>query len=233
MTRFSIALRMEFLLQRRYRLLHAGILSGALWLAMLLPMPSGVRSMVEPYVLLGDLTIVGFFFIAGAVFFEKDERTLHALVSTPLRFTEYLASKVVSLTTLSVVLAVLVAIGTHGVDFHIVPLVIGAVLGTVIMLLAGFLSALPFHSVSDWFMPAVLPIAVCNLPALSYAGLWDTPLLYLIPTQGPLLLFGVAFDKKTISFWQASYAVIYPILCAALLWLLARRMFDKYMVRGN
>lgn len=232
MSRFAVALRTEFLLQRRYRLVHAGILSGVLWLAMLLPMRPDIRSMVEPYVLLGDLTIVGFFFIAGAVFFEKDERTLHALVSTPLRFTEYLASKVVSLTALSVALAVFVAIATHGLDFRIAPLLLGAVLGTVIMLLAGFLSALPFHSVSDWFMPAVLPIAVCNLPALSYSGLWDTPLLYLIPTQGPLLLFGVAFDQKSISFWQAGYAVAYPVLFAAGLWLLARRMFDKYMVRG-
>ena len=50
-------------------------------------------SVAEPYILLGDTCIIGFFFIAGTVFFEKQERTLSAIVSTPLRFSEYLAAK--------------------------------------------------------------------------------------------------------------------------------------------
>nr|WP_042186736.1 hypothetical protein [Kibdelosporangium sp. MJ126-NF4]CEL17508.1 PROBABLE ANTIBIOTIC-TRANSPORT INTEGRAL MEMBRANE LEUCINE AND VALINE RICH PROTEIN ABC TRANSPORTER [Kibdelosporangium sp. MJ126-NF4]CTQ91265.1 PROBABLE ANTIBIOTIC-TRANSPORT INTEGRAL MEMBRANE LEUCINE AND VALINE RICH PROTEIN ABC TRANSPORTER [Kibdelosporangium sp. MJ126-NF4] len=230
MSRLTTALRLELTLQHRYKFLHAAVFSGVLWLALLLPMPSDLRSTAEPYVILGDLMIVGFFFAAAAAFFEKGERTLDALVATPLRFHEYLASKVLTLTTLSVLLAVFVATTTHGVHYDLLLLILGATLGTVLMLLLGFLSALPFTSVSDWFMPAVVPIAVFNLPILHYSGLWETPWLYLVPTHGPLLYLGAAFDQKTLSAWQYAYGALYPVLFAAGMWLLAKRMFTKYLI---
>lgn len=230
MNRLGAALRLELRLQRRYKFAHAAVFSGVMWLALLLPMSPGLRAAAEPYVILGDLTIVGFFFIAGAMFFEKGERTLDAIVATPLRFGEYLAAKVIGLTGLSVLLAVGIATATSGVGYHLPLLVAGTVLGTVLMLLVGFLSALPFASVSDWVMPAVFPIALFNLPILGYAGLWDTGWLYLVPTYGPLLFFGAAFDQLTLEVWQVFYGLGYPVLAAAGLWLLARRWFDKYLI---
>jgi fluoroquinolone transport system permease protein len=230
MNRFAVAVKLEITLQRRYKFLHAAVFSGVLWLALLLPMPGDLRSTAEPYVILGDLMIVGFFFVAAAVFFEKGERTLDALVATPLRFNEYLAAKVVTLTALSVVLAVFVATTTHGVHYNLPLLVLGTALGTILMLVLGFLTVLPFQSVSDWFMPSVLPIAVFNLPISHYSGLWETPWLHLIPTHGPLLYLGAAFEQKDLTAWQSVYGVAYPILFATGMWLLARRMFDKYLV---
>ncbi|RZQ61469.1 fluoroquinolone transporter permease [Amycolatopsis suaedae] len=230
MSRLAVALRLEITLQWRYKFLHAAVFSGVLWLALLLPIPAQLRSTAEPYVILGDLMIVGFFFVAAAVFFEKGERTLNAVVTTPLRFHEYLASKVVMLTALSVLLAVFVATTTHGVHYHLPLLVLGAALGTVLMLLLGFLTALPFRSVSDWFLPAVVPIAVFNLPIVHYSGLWETPWLYLVPTHGPLLFLGAAFDQKTLTLWQAAYGVLYPVLFAAGMWLLAQRLFTRYLI---
>ena len=233
MSRLVVALRLEITLQRRYKFLHAAVFSGVLWLALLLPMPRHLRSAAEPYVILGDLMIVGFFFVAAAVLFEKGERTLDAVVTTPLRFHEYLASKVVTLVVLSVLLAVFMATTTHGVHYDLLLLVVGAALGTVLMLLLGFLSVLPFTSVSDWFMPAVVPIAVFNLPIIHYSGLWDTPWFYLIPTQGPLLLLGAAFDQKALTGWHYAYSIAYPALFAVGMWLMAKRMFVKHLVATN
>jgi fluoroquinolone transport system permease protein len=229
-SRLSVALRLELALQWRYKFLHAAVFSGALWLALLLPMPRDLRSVAEPYVILGDLMIVGFFFVAAAVFFEKGERTLDAIVASPLRFHEYLASKVVTLTGLSVLLAVFVATVTHGVAYHLAPLLVGAAVGTVLMLLLGFLSALPFGSVSDWFLPAVVPLALFNLPIFHYSGIWETPLLYLVPTYGPLLFLGAAFDQATLTAWQIGYGLLYPAVFAAGMWSLARRLFDRFLV---
>jgi uncharacterized membrane protein len=98
-------------------------------------------------------------------------------VASPLRFNEYLASKVVTLTGLSVAIAVFVVVATHGLNVGFVPLLLGTALGTVLMLLLGFLTAMPFKSVSDWFMPAVFPIALFNLPIFHYSGVWETPWL--------------------------------------------------------
>ena len=101
MTRLLSALRLELTLQNRQKFLHAAVFSGLIWLAVLLPMPHSLRPVAEPYILLGDIAIIGFFFIGGIVFFEKQERTLSAVISTPLRFWEYLTAKLTVLLMIS------------------------------------------------------------------------------------------------------------------------------------
>jgi fluoroquinolone transport system permease protein len=230
MTRLVTALRLEVTLQVRQKFLHAAVFSGLIWLAVLLPMSPRLRQIAEPYVLLGDVAIIGFFFIGASVFFEKQERTLGAVISTPLRFWEYLTAKVVILCVISVVVALAVVSVAHGVAYRLVPLMIGVVLGTVLMLLIGFITSLPFASVSDWFMSATIPLsAMSGLPVLHFAGVWSSPLPYLVPTQGPLLLLGEAFGQVSLAPWQVIYAVAYPIPCVAGLSWVAGVSFDRYV----
>ena len=99
------------------------------------------------------------------------------------------------------------------------------------MLLVGFASSLPFASISDWFLAATIPLAVLTVPpVLYYSGVWPNPVLYLVPTQGPLLLLGVAFDQVTLAPWQAVYAVAYPAVCVVGLFWVAKAMFVRYVI---
>ena len=231
MTRLMSALRLELTLQSRQGFLYAAIFSGVIWLSVLLPMSSGLRAAAEPYILLGDTCIIGFFFIAGTVFFEKQERTLGAVVCTPLRFSEYLAAKLIVLVAVSLVVAITVSSTSRGLDYRAIPLVTGTVLGTVLMLLVGFGSSLPFASISDWFLAATIPLAVMTVPpVLFFSGVWDSPLAYVVPTTAPLLLFGSAFDQVDLASWQVGYAVAYPLLCVAVLWSAARSLFVRHVV---
>lgn len=230
MTRLLTATRLELTLQYRQKFLHAGVFSGIVWLAVLLPMPHGLRPVVEPYVLAGDIAIIGFFFIGGSVFFDKQERTLGALLSTPLRFWEYLAAKLAVLSAISLLVAVIVVIAADGFAFRPVPLVAGVLLGTLLMLIVGFITALPFAAVTDWFLAATIPLAIMLVPpVIHYSGLWPNPVLYLFPMQGPMLLLGAAFDQVDPTGWQVLYAVTYPVLCLAVLWRAAHTLFDRYV----
>jgi fluoroquinolone transport system permease protein len=233
-TRALSSLRLELTLQRRQKFLHAAAFSGLIWLAVLLPMPHSLRPVAEPYILLGDIAIIGFFFIGGIVFFEKQERTLGAVISTPLRFWEYLAAKLTALLAISLVVAVVVVTIAHGFAYHLAPLVLGVVLGTLLMLLVGFMTSLPFTSVSDWFISATIPLAVMSgLPVLHYSGVWPNPVLYLIPTQGPLLLLGAAFDQVALAPWQAAYALVYPVVSAVGLCWAAKALFGRYVIERS
>jgi fluoroquinolone transport system permease protein len=229
-TRYLAALRLELTLQVRQRFLHAAVFSGLIWLAVLMPMPRSLRPVAEPYVLLGDTSIIGFFFVAGTVFFEKQERTLGAVITTPLRFREYLTAKLTLLVAISLGVAVVVATITHGTHYQVGSVIVGVVFATLLMLLAGFISSLPFSSISDWFLAATVPLAILMLPILHYAGVWLSPVLYLIPTYGPLLLFGAAFGQVALAPWQLVYALGYPAVCVVILFRLAQAAFDRYVV---
>ncbi len=234
MTRFLSALRLELTLQNRQKFLHAAVFSGFIWLTILLPMPHSLRPVAEPYILLGDIAIIGFFFVGGTVFFEKQERTLGAVISTPMRFREYLAAKLTVLLTISLAVAIVVVTIAHRFAFHPVPMLIGVVLGTLLMLLVGFITSLPFTSVSDWFMSATVPLAVMSgLPVLHYSGVWPNPVLYLVPTQGPLLLLGAAFDQVNLAPWQVVYSVVWPVACVAAMSWAAKVLFGRYVIERS
>jgi fluoroquinolone transport system permease protein len=234
MTRLVSALRLELTLQNRQKFLHAGIFSGLIWLAVLLPMPHSLRPVAEPYVLVGDIAIIGFFFVGATVFFEKQERTIGAIISTPLRFWEYLAAKLTVLVAISLFVGLVVATVVHGFDYHLAPLVSGVILGTLLMLLVGFITSLPFASVTDWFLAATIPLTIMLVPPIIYySGLWPNPVLYLIPTQGPLLLLGAAFDQVVLSPGQVIYAVLYPVVCLAGLCWAAKGMFGRYVIERS
>lgn len=131
---------------------------------------------------------------------------------------------------MSLFVAITVTVVVHGPGRLSAALLVGVVFGTLLMLLVGFTTSLPFASVSDWFLAATIPLAVMNLPILHYSGLWPNPVLYLIPTQGPLLLFGVAFGQADLAPWQLGYAVAYPLLCIGALFWSARVLFDRYVI---
>lgn len=232
MSRLAAALRLECALQVRQKFLHAAVFSGLIWLAVLLPMPAQLRRAAEPYVLLGDTAIIGFFFIAGTVFFDKQDRTLSAIIATPLRFGEYLTAKIAPLVGISLAVAIVVA-SVEQVGYHPMPLLAGVLLATLVMLLVGFTTSLPFASISDWFLVATIPLSVMALPILHYSGVWPTPLCYLIPTQGPLLLFGAAFDQLSLAPWQIAYALIYPAVCIAGLSWTGRKLFAHYIIERS
>lgn len=234
MTRLTAALRLELMQQTRQKFLHAGLFSGLIWLAVLLPMPQHLRPVAEPYVLVGDIAIIGFFFIGGAVFFEKQERTLGAIISTPLRFWEYLGAKLTVLLAISVFVAITVATIADGFAYHPLPLIAGVVLGTLLMLIVGFITSLPFSSVTDWFLAATIPLSIMLVPPLIYySGLWPNPVLYAIPTLGPLLLLGAAFDQVALSTTQIIYAVAYPLLCLSGLYWAAKALFGRYVIERS
>jgi fluoroquinolone transport system permease protein len=226
------AVRMDFRLQRRYGFWYATAFVVLLWIGVLQLVPDPLIGPAMPYLLMADLEFM-LFFIAGAVFFEKGERTVYALLTTPLRFGHYLAAKLLTMSALALVTCVVVALVDHGPGIDPLPFVAGVVLMALLMLLAGFVTAPLFPSISEWILPSTLVLAVANAPLVGYSGLYPHPAFALVPTDGPLLLLGAAFDQIDLSTGQWVSAVGYPSLWIAGLCLLARRVFHRYVVTSE
>lgn len=232
MSRFVSAVRLSLLLQLRYGFLYAAAFVGVLYVALLMPLPDSILELAGPLVVFSELAVVGYYFIAGMVLFEKSERTLYALVSTPLRFSEYLGSRLATLTLLALALSLAVVTVVYGTGFNAALLLVGVVLVSLISLLAGFISVLPFDSITRYLIPSQVPMFVMALPLVPFLGIWQSPVFYLVPTHGALILLGAAFGAAT-PLWQFLYAVLYGMLWIWFLYLAARLLFYRYVVRGR
>lgn len=234
MSRLVSTVRLDLLQQLRYGFYYAAGFVTLLWIALLYSLPEAVEKIAVAFIVFTDLSAVGYVFIAGAVLFEKGEKTLFALLATPLRFREYLASKLATLTTLAIIMSLVVIGAGYGFGFDPTLLVLGVLFTSLISLLVGFISVTPFDSISEYLIPGQLPTLVLVAPLVQFFGIWESPIFYLIPTQGSLLLLGGAFGITRLFAWQIVYSVFYQLLWVAGLALLARWVFDRYIVaRGG
>lgn len=190
-----------------------------------------VRTDAAVLLIVTDPAVLGFYFIAAMVLFEKEEGVLDALVVSPLGDRGYLGSKVLSLSLLAVVAATLVAVLGHGSVPGLAVLVVGVALAAALFVLLGFVAVARFDSVNEYFIGAVGWGTVLFLPLFGYVGLVDTPLFYLLPAQPVLLLVEGGF--RPVTPWQVAYGVGYLLVgnVAAYAW--ARRALRHHIVRGG
>jgi fluoroquinolone transport system permease protein len=229
--RLLVATRLDLRLQWRYGFYYAAVFVTLVWLALLWGLPARLQDVLVPLVVFVDLALVGFYFIAGMVLFEKGERTLAALTVTPLRFGEYLASKLITLTALAIVVSLVVALLIAPLRFNVPLLVLGIFFAALLSLLVGFLSVLAYTSISSYLMPSQLWLLPLALPLLAYLGWWGHPLLYLLPNYGALLLLRGAFVG--IAPWQVAYAVLYQAAWVMGLAWWSQRAFARHILQGG
>lgn len=228
MSRLLSTLQLDLRLQQRYGFYYAAAFITLVWIVLLKGLPASALDIAIPFIIFADLGVVGFYFIAGMVLFEKGERTLFALVVTPLRFWEYLVSKLTTLTLIAIAISLIVTITSYGLGANLLLLILGVILTSLIALLVGFISVSPYNSISTYILPSQLYFLVMNLPLIDYFGWWKHPMFYLIPTQGSLLLLRSAFES--IAIWQIFYAIAYQLIWVGILAWVAHQVFDRYIV---
>jgi fluoroquinolone transport system permease protein len=231
MSRLATAVRCDFLLQWRFGLVAAGVFVLLTFVALLWPLDLASMGFAIPTFVLGNLTVTAFFFVAAMVLFERDDGTLEALVVTPLRVGEYLASKVVTLSVLAVIETVLIVAILYPGPLSFVPLISGCTAAAAAYVLFGFAVAARYHSITDLLFPAVLVNVLWELPVLGSLGVFDHALLYVHPVRAMLVWIEGAIRPLSGTEW--AYAVGYTGLTIGVLYGFAHRAFERFVVRAR
>ena len=233
MNRLLSAMRWEVLIQFRQNIFYAAIFVAVLWSAVLFQIPDAGIVPVLVSVLFLDLSIFGFFFMAALYYLEQGDRVLEGLVVTPLRVVEYLTAKIATLTALSVVVGAVVTLAVYGVSINWGWYVLAVVGMSVPISLLGFVLAARYNGINEFLVPGVFFLVVMQLPLLGYLGIWDNPLLYLIPSQPGMILLKAAFTGAAL--WEIGYALLYLVALVLVGWRWAEQTFVRVIARqvGN
>ena len=181
--------------------------------------PHDLRLILLPPVILSNLAVGTFYFVAALVLLERAEGSLDALAVSPLRDREYTLAKVGSLALLALAEHLAVVMVGHGTDFAPGALLIGVVMAAATYVLLGLISVLPYDSMNTYLMPSMVWIAVLSLPYLHYFELVPGPLraaLWLHPLQPSLSWLRAAFRGGDPL--EAVYASVCGAAWIALLW---------------
>ena len=228
MSRLAAAIRCDVRIQVRNGFYWAVAFLMTMLLLVIRQLPPLNWTPVVPPLILGNLALGTFFFMAGLVLLEKAEGTLQPLVVTPLRVEEYLVSKVATLTTLGLVEHVIIALVMVGTAFRALPLVTGVVIAASLYCLAAFAAVARYDSINEMMLPTILWVTLFSLPILHYAGLWSSPLMYLHPFQAPLVV--LRGTVTPLAAWEWLYGIGYGAVWVGGAFLWSRRSFQRFIV---
>lgn len=231
MKRLLATIRCDIRLQFRNGFYYASAFVVVLWTIILSQVPGLDLGWLLPGMLLGNLIINTFYFIGGLVLLEKGEGTLAAQVVTPLRTGEYLASKVITLTLLSLIENGLLVVMVYGLRFNLLALLAGLALASAIYALVGFVAVARYDSINEYLFPSMFYTLAVALPLLGYFRLLETPLFYLHPLQAALLVLQAGFQP--VETWQIVYGVLYSGLWIFLAYVVSRRLFLQFIVASE
>jgi fluoroquinolone transport system permease protein len=196
MTPMLRALRWDVVLQARNGFCWASAFLVAMFGALLLNVPETARAnsaVWVPAILMINLQITTFFFVAGLILLERDEGTLAALAVSPLSASGYLAMRTVSLTGLAAVetiALVWIGFGTGG-SWRLI-LTGTAALG-VIYTGCGAAIAVRYESVNALLLPASAFVALLLLPLLPHFELAPRLPFLVHPLEPPMILLRAAY----------------------------------------
>jgi fluoroquinolone transport system permease protein len=142
--------------------------------------------------LVGNLLVGTFFFLGGQVLLERGEATLAAQSVTPLRASEYLAAKVLTLTALG--LAETGALLPWLVRGSLnLPLLVAGVAGAgAVYCLVGFVAVARYQAITAYLLPAGGYVSALWVPLLASLAGWPAAWFAWHPLAGPLALVAAA-----------------------------------------
>lgn len=228
MKRLLSAVKWDVNFQVRYGFYYAYAVITVLYIIILRQIPYDSQKLAVTFIIFSDPAILGFFFIGGLILLEKGEGTLEYIVATPLRDKEYLASKALSLTFLSMLTSLIIAVFAYGVNFNWLLAAIGVMLTSVFFIMIGFVAVARFKSVNEYLLSAFVYMIALNLPILDFLGIFKSPLFYINPTQASLILMKSAFTH--VEMWKIVYALIYLILWIIIAGRWGYKYFYKFII---
>ena len=237
MNRLLTAIKTDVTVQIRTNLYTIGIGVGvvvAVALSQLAP-PDQLFTVIPTLMLLviGGSTLL---YVAGMILFEKDEGTLNAVIVSPMRATEYLWSKILTLSGLATLESIIMIGGTMLIMSlsetmtwpNLFLLLTGIIFIGVIYTLIGIIMIVRFDKITDFLIPMSGVAVVLQLPFLYFLGWVEQDILLVIPTSAPTVLMQAAYGPLTTGEWV--YGVGYTTTLVTILSIWAYRAFQTHIV---
>jgi fluoroquinolone transport system permease protein len=228
MKRLLATILLDIRMQFRQGFYFASAFVAVVFVILLKQIPDFNYALFWPAIILNNLTVNSFYFMSGLVLLEKGEGTLEAQIVTPLRKSEYLISKVVSLGLLSLIETIAIVVLISGVGFNWLALIAGVSFLIASFSLYGFIVVARYDSISDFIFPSVLWTLLYSVPLLYYFDIWPTPLMFLHPIQATLVLIQAAFES--VPPWQVMYGVLYSLLWLGIAYYFSQRAFYRFVI---
>lgn len=229
MSSFFALLRQDIRFELRHGIYTVYAAVCGMYLLLLLSMPQSIRLVISPLLIFTDPAVLGFFFMGGMVLLERKQDVLSSLFVTPISPAQYVLSKALSLSFLSLGTAFLIVLPFFIRDLHLLPFFLGVLLTAMLVGLLSIPFAVNAESLNEYFLSSGLFMVVFMPPLIEYFLQSGNKLFLVFPTQASIVLIRGGFSG--ISPTAQLAAAAYLLIWIAAAWVLANRSVHRYIHR--
>ncbi len=225
------AIKSDALFQLKQGFILVYIIITAMYLIVLSLLPESTLGIALPIVVFTDPSVLGLFFIGGIIMLEKEQGVIDLLVVSPLRTSEYILSKLFSLTFVSIIAAFALTLLSSFRGANLPLLFISVLLTSGIFTLAGIIINAGCVTVNQYLIKTIPYMLLLVLPCFSLIGFEYSYIFTAIPSVAALRLMLGAYSA--ISLVEAVALIIYLGIANYLLFRYAIKVFDMKIARKN
>lgn len=219
----------------KYQILPASLFVALFWIGFLYFVDDILINQLFAILIFTDASVMSIILVGAMMFFEKQEGTFRTLMVSPIRKSDYIFSKAVSIVLsnlLTVVILFAFAYWIKGVELSLIGFV-GAVglVGFFHALLGFWMSfyAKDFTSLimrsSLYMIVLVLPVILVELQVIQMK--WFDYLLFIIPTQASMNLLNAAAGMPQET-WETWFSGGYLLTFTVIIFFITMKKFDVF-----
>jgi fluoroquinolone transport system permease protein len=149
------------------------------YITLLYAVPAQWRQNTATIMIYSDPAAMGLFFMGAIVLLEKSQRVLNSIAVSPVKVSEYIFSKIISIGLISTCVGILIAVSAGTTNLFIV--IIGTFLGSAVFSLLGLIVAVNISSLNQ-FLVATVPIEIiCFALPMCYIFGYDKTFMLIHP----------------------------------------------------
>lgn len=222
-------LRYDMQLQWRQGFWFVYFIVTFLYLIILFNINNESRLYTSLLFILSDTSVLGVMFVGALLLLEKQQNVLQSLFVTPLKVRQYLASKTISLTFISLIMSILLYILPNGINTYFLIILVVVIANSIIFTLLGLGLSIHVDTINKYLGLLVSSSLVIILPVVPFI-LFDYPFWLLIfPMNAALDLVSMGINE--ISNIRIITNIIILIIWIFLAYAFARKQFEKVIYR--
>ena len=218
----------EIKLQFRGGFYFAYIFVTILYIAFLRSIPSGFKDILAVFIIYSDPSIITFYFVAGMILLEKNEKTLDSVFLSSMSINLYLINKVLSLGAISLFTSFVIITASYGFDYNPFMLCIAVILSSAFYTLAGIAISVKSPTINRFIYPSIGFVMLFTLPAVNYIPQIHFFVFEYLPAMSIIRLLDYSL-RGEFTFTDSLINSLYGFSMVVLAFIFARYRFKKYI----
>jgi fluoroquinolone transport system permease protein len=198
-----------------------------IYIFILASVPEEARQVVTAYFIVSDTSILGMVFVGAMVLLEKQQNILQSFFITPLKLSDYLWSKVISLTLIAVLVSSFIGFIPGGMLSNWWLMLIAVLLSSVFFTFLGLGIAARVSTLNGYIAGIVLGGSIAGFPIAGYFFFHDLSLIF--PVNAAVELMVVQPDKLGIL--NGTMCVLSLFIWCFMGYAFAKKQFERKVIQ--